>query len=239
MLSHTLPTLLMVTVVSAWPQDGLRGHWTGGEQIPGRPLVTVEIDLDRVADGWIGSLSIPEQSVSGIPLDSITYANGECSFRVKGMPNDPTYIGTLSADGKTIEGDYTEGAAKYRFKFARAGEPKVEVAKVSPRVAQKFVGDWEGMLKRDKEYRTVLRISNDDTGSRAILISVDDGGAQIPATSLEQRDSTLIVVLKPLANGRYVAEISRDGSELNGTLTMADGEIALHLRKVPARAHND
>jgi len=232
-----LAILPVVIAMSLYAQDGPRGHWTGGEQIPGRAPLVVEIDLDRVADGWVGSLSIPAQNATGIPLEAITYANGKCSFRIKGMPGDPTYTGTLSPDGKVFEGNYTEGTTKFPFKFSRTGDPKVEVPEANPKVAQAFVGDWEGTLNLGREGRAVLRISNDDGGARAVLISVDEGNSQVPASSIEQKASVLTIVLKPLGGARYVAEINKEGSELNGTFTVGGMDIPLKLKKAPAPVH--
>jgi hypothetical protein len=82
-----------------------------------------------------------------------------------------------------------------------------------------------------------LRISNDDGGSRAVLISVDEGNSQVPASSIEQKASVLTIVLKPLGGARYVAEINKEGSELNGTFTVGGMDIPLKLKKAPAPVH--
>ncbi|MGD0014596.1 MAG: hypothetical protein ABSD56_09245 [Bryobacteraceae bacterium] len=233
-----LGIVLMAGALSVYAQDGLRGHWTGSIQIPGYAPVTHEVDLDRVAGNWIGSLSFPTQNSSGIPLEAITYTNGKCSFRVKGMPGDPTYTGTLSADGQVIEGDYTEGSIRARFRFTRTGEPRVEVVKMSPKVAKEFLGSWEGTLNLERAYRMVLKISNDQNGAWAVLISVDDGGAEVPVSNIEQRESALTFLVKPLA-ARYVAEINKEGSELNGTFTLAGNDVPLNLKKVVTQVHKD
>jgi hypothetical protein len=230
--------LLAISVIPVCAQDGLRGHWTGGEQIPDHAPVTVEIDLDRGADGWIGSLSIPARKISGIPLE-VTYADGKFSFRIKGMPDVPTYKGTVSQDGKTIEGDYIEGTLKVRFKFTRAGEPNVEIAEASLPVPQEFVGDWEGALRLGRGDRTILRISSGESGARAVLISVDEDGVQVPATSIELQGSVLTIVLKPLGGARYVAEINKDVTELKGTLDFGGYEVPLNFKKRPAPKRKD
>ena len=225
-----LASLFLISTMWLCAQDGLRGHWTGGE-IPGRDPITLEVDLDKGPDGWVGSLSMPAQNVSGIPLDAITYVGGKCSFRVKGMPNDPTYRGTLSQDGKIIEGQYTEGSLKVPFKFIRTGEPRIEVAEMSPKVAQEFLGDWDGTLKLGRGGRAILRISNDESGSHVALISVDEGNGEVPATGIDQQGSELTIVFKPLGGARYVAQISRDGTELKGTFSVGGNDIPLEFKK--------
>jgi hypothetical protein len=94
---------LMTGTLSISAQDGPRGHWSGSVEVPGQSLA-MEVDLDHVTNGWIGSISIPEQNASGIPLDAISFTNGKCTFRMKGLPGDPTFVGTLSPDGKTMAG---------------------------------------------------------------------------------------------------------------------------------------
>jgi hypothetical protein len=47
----------------------------------------------------------------------------------------------------------------------------------------------------------------------------------------------LTIVLKPLGGARYVAEINKEGSELNGTFTVGGMDIPLKLKKAPAPVH--
>ena len=170
--------LWIAGVLSVWAQDP-RGHWSGSVEIPNQTLA-MEVDLDKGPNGWIGSISIPAQNASGIPLDAITFTNGKCTFHLKGAPGDPTFTGTLSADGKTMTGDFTQGpGGAFPFKFSRTGDPKVEEAKASPALAKDFLGTWEGTLE-GPGLRLVLKMSNDAGGAKAVLISVDQGGAEIP-----------------------------------------------------------
>ena len=221
--------LLMACTSPVCAQDGLRGHWTGSVEIPDHSLA-MEVDLDKAANGWIGSISIPDQNASGIPLDAISFADGKCTFRLKGVPGDPTFTGTLSADGKTMSGDFTQGPGTFPFKFSRTGDPKVEIPKSSPAVAKEFIGTWEGTLQAGQPLRLVLKMSNDDGGAKAVLISLDQGGIEIPASAIDQKDSKLTLQLK-MIGGNYQAEINKEGSELNGTWTQGGNDSPLKLRK--------
>src|ERR1017187_1236464 len=205
--------LCMAGALSVWAQDGPRGHWSGSVEVPGQTLA-MEADLDKGPNGWIGSISIPAQNATGIPLDRITFTDGKCTFHIKGGPGDPTFTGTLSADGKTMTGDFTQGPGSFPFKFSRTGDPKVEEAKASPAVAKDFLGTWEGTIE-GPGLRLVLKMLNDASGAKAVLISVDQGGAEIPVSAIDQKDSKLTLLVK-LVGGRYEAEINKEGSELNG-----------------------
>jgi hypothetical protein len=86
------------------------------------------------------------------------------------------FSGTLSADGKTLAGDFTQGGGTLKFKLNRTGEAKIEEAPKSPPVAKEFVGTWEGTLDTGtQQLRLVFRISNNEDGANAVLASLDQG----------------------------------------------------------------
>ncbi len=222
--------LWIAAVLSAWAQDGPRGHWSGAVDVPNQSLA-MEVDLDKGPNGWVGSISIPAQNASGIPVDGITFADGKFTFQIKGAPGDPTFTGTLSADGKTMTGDFTQGPGKFPFKFTRTGDPKVEEAKPSPPVAKEFVGTWEGTLE-GPGLHLILKMSNDSGGAKAVLISVDQGGTEIPVGGIDQKDTKLTLLVK-MVGGKYEGEINKEGSELNGTWTQGPNSLPLKLKKKP------
>ena len=225
---NRIGALLMAGVLSVWAQDGPRGHWSGSVEVPNQTLA-MEVDLDKGPNGWIGSVSIPAQNASGIPLDAISFTDGKVTFHLKGAPGDPTFTGTLSADGKTMAGNFTQGPGAFPFKFSRTGDPKVEEAKSSPALAKDFLGTWEGMLE-GPGLRLVLKISNDAGGAKAVLISVDQGGTEIPVSAIDQTDSKLTLTVK-MVGGRYEAEINKEALELNGTWTQGGNGLPLKLKK--------
>lgn len=105
----------VVGTLAMCAQDSPRGHWSGSINIPDQALV-VEIDLEKAGNGWVGSISIPAQNASGLPLEAISFTNGKCGFRIKGAPGDPTFTGALSPDGKIIGGDFVQGPGTFPFK---------------------------------------------------------------------------------------------------------------------------
>jgi hypothetical protein len=224
--------LWLAAALSGWAQNDPRGHWRGSVEIPNQ-AVAMEVDLDKRPNGWIGSLSIPAQNALGIPLDAIAFTNGRCTFRLKGAPGDPTFTGTLSADGKTMTGDFTQGGGTFPSTFTRTGDPKVEEAKASAALANDFLGTWEGTLE-GPGLHIVLKVSNEASGGKAVLISVDQGGVEIPVSAIEQKDSKLTLQVA-LVGGRYAAEVNKEGSELNGTWTQGGNDLPLKLKKTAAQ----
>jgi uncharacterized protein len=206
-----------------------RGHWSGTVSIPNQPL-SMEVDLEKAASGWIGSISIPAQNISGLPLEAVHFTDGKVSFRIKGPPGDPTFTGTLSDGGKTLSGDFTQGPGNFPFRFSRTGDPKVELLKANVSIAKEFLGTWEGTLDAGELLPLVLRISNESSGATAVIISPKQNNAQVPVNTIEQMESKLTLEAK-LVGGRYEAEINRDGSELSGSWTQAGNTFPLKLKK--------
>jgi len=225
---NRIGALLMVSVLSVWAQDGPRGHWSGSVDVPNQALV-MEVDLDKGPDGWIGSISIPAQNASGIPLNAISFASGKVTFHIQGAPGDPTFTGNVSEDGKTLAGTFTQGPGSFPFQFSRTGDPRVDQAKASPAVTKDFLGTWEGTLE-GPGLRLVLKMSNEAGGAKAVLISLDQGGTEIPVSAIEQKDSKRTLTVK-MVGGSYAAEINKEASELNGTWTQGGNGLPLKLKK--------
>ncbi len=73
----------------------------------------------------LGPFRFHAQGASGIPLDAVSFTDGKGSFRIKGAPGTPTFTGNISADGKSLEGTFSQGTASLPLKLSRTGEAKV------------------------------------------------------------------------------------------------------------------
>jgi hypothetical protein len=206
-----LSLFLSVGVLSA--QNDMRGHWSGtvDSQVG---AVAIEVDLDKTANGWIGSVSIPAQGASGIPLDGITFADGKGAFHFKGGPQAPGFAGTLSN---------------------RTGEAKVELPKASAAVAAEFVGTWEGTINFGAPLRVVLTISNGKDGAEAQIVSLDQGNAQIPVSAITQKGTKLTLEVKAVGGG-YEGEMNKESTQIDGTWTQVGMGTPLLLKKAAAPA---
>ena len=224
--------LWVASALAVSAQSDMRGHWSGNLDTPTGSL-GMEVDLDKTASGWIGSISIPAQSASGVPLDGVSFIDGKCSFHIKGGPGDPGFTGTLSADGKSLEGKFSQGTASLPLKLNRTGEAKVETPKASPAVAAEFLGTWEGTIQAGPGLRVVLTVSNGKEGAEALMVSPDQGNAQIPVSALVQKGTKLTLEVKAVG-GRYDGDMNKEGTELTGTWTQGGNSIPLLLKKAAA-----
>jgi hypothetical protein len=232
-IGHAAAVCLWIACAGAISaQNDARGHWTGNVNSPAG-VVAVEVDLDKSASGWIGSLSIPAMGASGIPLDPITFADGKVSFSMKGPAGSPGFSGTLAADGKTMDGNLSMGPQSLPLKLNRTGEAKVEVPKPSPPVTAEFLGTWEGTVNFGAPLRLTLTISNGTAGAEAVIVSLDQGNANIPVTTITQKGTKLSLEVKAVGGG-YEGEMNKEGTQINGMWSQLGQSTPLLLKKAGA-----
>jgi hypothetical protein len=214
--------LLVVLLVSpavsfAQPVTGASGHWEGAIQMPGQEL-KIEIDLARAGEKWEGTIAIPAQALKGFPLSAISVQDDTVSFAMKGIPGDPQFKGTLSKDGKTLSGTFTQGSGSVPFSLARTGEAKIERPPKSTPITKDLEGSWEGALDVDgKVLHLVLKLSNQPDGvATGTLISVDQGGVEIPVGTIVQTGANLKLLI-PAVVGTYEGALK--DAQLTGTWT--------------------
>jgi hypothetical protein len=232
MMKFPTVCLWIVCTMAASAQSDMRGHWTG---IVGE--VGVEIDLDQAASGWTGSLSMPARGMSGIPLDGVTFADGKAAFVIRGIGQ--RFTGTLSTDGKTLDGAFASATDSHAAKLTRTGEAKVDLPKPNPAVAPEFLGSWAGTIQFEQlggpPLRVTVTISNGAAGAEAQVVSLDQGNAQLPVNAITQKGTKLTLEVK-VAGGVYEGEINNGGTEMHGTWSQMGNSTALVLKKTAALA---
>jgi fermentation-respiration switch protein FrsA (DUF1100 family) len=101
------------------------GYWEGAINLPGMAL-PIQINLAQGSVGMLqGSISIPLQNLKDYRLDKVASSGQEISFRMAGIPGNPTFKGYLENDSaKTIKGDFTQGGQSFPFDLKRVGDAK-------------------------------------------------------------------------------------------------------------------
>jgi len=94
------------------------------------------------------------------------------------------------------------------------------------------VGNWEGTLDvRGQKLRIVFKIARASDGSlKATLDSPDQGGFDIPVSSVTQAGESIKVELKSLG-GVYEGTFNKDGSEISGDWKQGGASLPLVLKK--------
>ena len=218
---------LLLSTMSARPASDPSGHWEGSIQSSIGQL-NFEIDLARNRTGeFTGAVNQPLEHLTGLPLANIVVDGKSVRFQVKGTPGERAFKGTISDDGKSISGDYSQSGFSVPFSITRTGDARFESPAKNAPVGKELEGVWNGTLRAgEKELRAILTLSNQPDGGAAGNIDSVDEGLEIPITTIVQKDSSLTLVLKSVG-ASYSGTLSPDGAELAGTYTQ--GSIALPL----------
>jgi len=121
------------------------GAWQGAIELPGAEL-GISVSLELMSGAWAGKIDIPAQNARGLRLTEVRVEGTYVSWKLPGVPGDPTFVGTLAADGDAIGGQFSQGGQTYPFKLVRKGEaasvpasapePKPAAAEVKPAAAE-------------------------------------------------------------------------------------------------------
>jgi hypothetical protein len=227
-------SLLVALIVSssvllAQPAVNPSGHWEGTLQVPGQEL-KIEIDLAKSGEKWEGAISIPAQGLKGFPLTAITLQGDSVSFAMSGIPGNPQFKGTVSKDGKSLSGDFSQGGGTLPFAVVRTGDAKIEPLPKSTPITKDLEGAWEGPLDvNGTTLRLALKLSNrPEGGATGTMISVDQGGAEVPVAAVIQAGSHLKVVVQAIS-GIYEGDL-KDG-QLTGTWTQGAATFPLVFKR--------
>jgi hypothetical protein len=217
------------SVAFAQPAVGPSGHWEGTLQVPGQEL-KIEVDLTQTGGKWEGQISIPAQGMKAFPLSAITVQGDAIGFAMKGIPGDPQFTATLSKDGKALSGDFKQGGGTVPFTLARTEDAKIEPAPKSTPLTKELEGSWEGPLDvNGTVLRIVLKLSNQPNGTATgTLVSLDQGGAEVPITAIVQTGMHLKVLVLTVS-GTYEGDL-KDG-QLSGTWTQGPASFPLVLKR--------
>jgi len=97
---------------------------------------------------------------------------------------------------------------------------------------QNIVGTWQGALQvPSRELRIVFKISTTDADNlKAVLYSIDQGGAPISASTIT-RDGSSIKISVVGIGGTFEGKLSADGNSLAGTWSQGPQPLPLTLKR--------
>ncbi len=121
-----LAALLLVFSAAAQTGPTLAGRWEGSLELPGQKM-EINIDFAAKDGGWTGDISIPLQKVVDQPLTGIVLEGNKATFKIQGVPGDPTFKGEISADGKKMTGTFSQGGGSFPFTLELGGDPAAKV----------------------------------------------------------------------------------------------------------------
>jgi len=227
-----LLVVLATSTLSAQQQPSVAGRWEGSIQVPSRE-VGIVVDLAKNEKGeWIGSLDLPAQGAKGSPLSNISVKDAAVGFQLLGIPGTPAFQGKLSADGKSISGDFAQAGKTFPFQLKRTGDAQVTIIPKSTPITKQMEGTWEGVLDAGGHtLRLVLKLSTAADGAAVGTIdSPDQNAKDIALNTITQKGSSVHFDIRAI-NGSYDGNLNKDGMELMGEWTQGGVSLPLTFKR--------
>jgi hypothetical protein len=223
-----LLTMLSVSAGASQSAPGAQGHWEGTIDVPNQPIA-ISVDLVKTVAAWSGTISVPSQHITALPLSDVVVKDDAVSFAMKGLPGDPQFKGKVSGEPRTLTGQFAQSGMEMPFTLAWKGEPKIEAPPKSTKVAPEFEGSWEGTLTVGaNQLRLVVKLANDGDAARGTMVSLDQGGAEIPITQIIQSGSALTFVVATVG-GRYEGTLK--DRQIDGTWSQGPQSLPFTLKR--------
>lgn len=208
------------------------GRWEGVIKTPNRE-VSIVVNLVRDdKQAWAGALDIAMPNApSGVPLSDVKVAGDDVSFRV-GLGGGTTFTGKLNAEAKTIAGTVGGPGGDVPFDLKRTGEGKIVPPKPSTAISKDLLeGKWEGSLETPgPTLRLVLTFTGAEGKGGGTLVSVDQGGAEIPISYFSQ-DGDKIAFEVQNVGGKYAGVRNEAKTEIKGDWTQGGNSLPLTFKK--------
>ncbi len=201
-----------LAATAVWGQaatQSLAGDWQG--TLMGQlPLV---LHLRVAADGGMtAAMDSPAQGAMGLAGANAKLSGKTLSFDVPVIQG--SYSGTLSADGKTLTGDWKQVGRTFPLVFHQtATEAELEAVKPTP-----VDGDWEGALHAGSAtLRVAFHFHAQPGGTIACSMDSIDQGAMGIGCSDVKLDGQKLMFSVPAVHGSYEGTLSADGKSIAGT----------------------
>ncbi len=199
----------------------IAGDWQGTLSAAGAELHLV-LHIAQSADGSFKStLDSVDQGANGLVVTAMSFTGGKLSFAVASV--NGAYEGKVNAAATLIEGTWTQGIP-LALNFKRA---------VKPSDAD---GAWAGTLETGTaKLRLVLHITTTPDGMTASMISLDQGGSAIPASSVKL-DGASVKLEFSLVGGAFSGTLAKDLASIDGTWSQGGATLPLALKKTDMTA---
>ncbi len=208
----TLITTFLVG--SGWAQlqaaQNLAGDWQGSLNTSAGSLPLV-LHLTAVDNKLTATLDSPAQGAYGLAGSNAQLNGSHFSFEVPSVHG--SYSGTVSADGKTISGMWTQGQSIGLVFKQESSAGTLAQVKPSP-----IDGDWAGTLHAGEvSLRVVFHFHAAPGGKiNCSLDSLDQGALGIACDNVKLTGQKLTLDAPPV-HGTYTATLSADGNKMSGT----------------------
>lgn len=224
-IAGLLPALFVLTALPAEAAESASaaGYWEGSISMPEDEMgIYIELEVSA-AGAWSGRIDVPVQGVRNIALEKFAIEGRSIRFEMANVQGDPTFIGDLSEDGRSITGRFEQMGRPFPFSLIRLDTPREDDSDIfaeyeKPGVpGEGLAGHWRGIMRAGlSKLRMDLHIEQAEDGTLgATISSPDQKSADLLADEVSYEDGTLRFTVNAIY-GHYEARLSPDGSTLLG-----------------------
>ena len=209
------------------------GHWEGAIHVPsGEVHVAVDVAFDD-AGKLAGTFSNPSQQLSGFPLWSIAVEGRSVRLEIKTSdPGVQAFAGDLSADGRTLSGDFLVSVYAVPFTLTRTGDAQIAAPPRSAAIDDTLAGEWRASLDvGGKAAPLALKLTNNADGTASGTWAISSGVAT--PVKIEQRGRNLTLE-STVALASYSGALNADGSTISGVFKAGESEQPVTFSRIVA-----
>jgi hypothetical protein len=219
-------TLLLpfVSLRAETPADPT-GHWDGAVHTPTEDIL-VAVDIASEGGNLVGTFSNPSQQLRGFPFLHVAVNGRSVTLELKTSdPGVQKFVGTLSGDGRSIEGEFLVSVFSVPFSLERTGDASIAPLPHGPAIDERLTGEWSASLSfggQSLPLRLMLTNHIDDsaTGSWA-------AGEAIATPVSIVSDGPTIALASTVTPVEFSGAVNADGTELSGTIKQGSIEQPL------------
>ncbi len=200
----------------------IRGYWKGTLDVQGTKL-RLALKIGRAANGtFSGTMDSLDQGAREIPITTVTFKTPEVKLEWKLL--NASFTGTLSQNGQSMTGQWTQMGRPLPLVFERANEPvsggpaEAELSFVAPAGSPAIQGHWKGELEIGQAVlRLALKIGKATDGAyHGTMDSIDQGAKGIPMSSITFTAPAVRLEWSGLG-AQFEGTVNDEGTELTGT----------------------
>lgn len=190
----------------------LAGEWKGTlmSQLP----LMLHLGVD--AKGALtATMDSPSQGANGLASANVKLAGTTLSFDIPSVAGN--YTGTVSADGKSISGTWSQQGHSLALVWTFAGTAAQAAAAEAAVKPSPIDGDWAGAISAGGQtLHVVFHFKTAPDGILCSMDSVDQGAHGIPCGDVNISGKHVSLDAKAV-NGTYSGTLRADGKHMDGT----------------------
>jgi hypothetical protein len=241
-LSNAFPELMAESDYAPRKDSDLQGYWQGTLK-PGNTTLRVEMKIAERADGTFRVAGdSPDQGARDIEATAVTYHRPTLKIEFGGIGGH--YEGAVDDSDRVITGNWMQGDKPLPLTLERAKpettaalDPAIEAQKdYSYTSPNDLPGHWQGTLdvkQAGVKLRLAVNIARLPDGKfSCTMISLDQGGAEIPANTV-QYSSPNVHLEWGAIGGSFYGKL--ENGKISGVWRQGGGALPLVLERIRAK----